>query len=60
MEAPAENIIPSFIVNGRPLIRGTKGWNNREEARQRAGCLLISFGSVEDSLRTNGKSSLNH
>ena len=32
----------SFIKNGRPLIRGTKEWDNREIQRLNAGCKVYS------------------
>ena len=43
--------VPPFIVHGRPLVRGTEEWEDREHARWKAGCCALSFGSTP-SLRT--------
>ena len=39
-----QELAESFIVDGRPLIRGTPEWEEREFARCAAGCSLLSFG----------------
>ena len=41
-----------------PPLRGTKEWDDREEKRVKAGCTLRSFGKIDTSNLTNGKSSL--
>ena len=35
--------IPSFIQNGKPLIRGTAAWIDRERVRKKAGCKIIGY-----------------
>ena len=49
--------IPSVIVDGKILVRGTEAWDDRESLRQMAGCRLIGFGSIVKSENTRGTSS---
>ena len=50
-----DEILP-FLTDRKYLIRGTPEWDDREESRVKAGLTLTSYGSVQESLRTNGKS----
>ena len=49
-------VINFFDSNNRILIRGTPEWDARETTRYENNCGLLSFGTIEDSLATNGKS----
>jgi len=40
------SMIPPFIDSRKMLIRGTLAWEAREAARMRAGCQLLSFGTI--------------
>ena len=35
--------IPPYIQDGKPLIRGSDAWIERERARKKAGCKVIDF-----------------
>ncbi len=35
--------IPPYIQDGKPLIRGTPAWIEREKAREKAGCKVVDF-----------------
>ena len=37
-----QELAESFLVDGRPLVRGTPEWDAREDARKASGCHLIS------------------
>ncbi len=39
--------VPPYIQNGKPLIRGSFAWNQRERARKRTGCQVHSWGEIE-------------
>ena len=41
-EYPNLELAESFLVDGRPLVRGTPEWDAREDARKASGCHLIS------------------
>ena len=49
-----DEILP-FITGREYLIRGTPEWDDREESRKAAGLTLMSYGTIQESLRTNGK-----
>ena len=51
-------MIPEFKDGKDILIRGTKRWDEREKARQEDGCVCISYGDIQTSIETNGKSAL--
>ncbi len=50
-----DEILP-FLTDRKYLIRGTTEWDDREESSLEAGMTLASFGTIQESLRTNGKS----
>ena len=35
--------IPPYIQDGKPLIRGTPAWIEREKARKAAGCKVVDY-----------------
>jgi hypothetical protein len=39
------------------LIRGSSEWDAREWEREKRGCCLLSYGTIEDSKRSLGRSS---
>ena len=41
-----------------PPLRGTPEWDDREDKRMAAGNVLRSYGKIDTSNFTNGKSSL--
>jgi len=53
-----EVLAKSFLNGKRYLIRGTKEWDDREDARRKHGNICISFGTISQSVATNGRSSL--
>jgi hypothetical protein len=38
--------VPPFRDGNKIVIRGTEEWEQREAARQRAGCRCLSFGKI--------------
>lgn len=53
-----EYIAKSAIQDGELLVRGTIEWDDRETERtEKANAWCRSFGSLEMSLKTNGRSS---
>lgn len=56
MTYPSE-IPPFFNEKGKPLIRGTEAWDARELAREKSGCNLLSYGTLNEALATKGGSS---
>ncbi len=48
--------IPSAVVDRQIILRGSEQWNDREYARKLAGCRCLSFGTLSDSIVTNGQS----
>lgn len=50
--------IPPFIDDdGNMLVRGTAAWDARELIREKTGCRLLSYGTLERSIATKGQSS---
>lgn len=43
--------------DGTYIIRGSQEWDQREWQREKRGCLLLSYGTIYESDRTNGRSS---
>jgi len=37
------------------IIRGSPLWDAREETRRNLGCTCLSFGTINKSISTNGK-----
>lgn len=50
--------VPPIVQDGRIIVRGTPEWEDREMARMLALCGCLSFGTIDDSLKTNGKSAI--
>jgi len=53
MKKPNPNV-PNWI----PVFRGTRLWDDLEDKRVAAGSTLVSFGTLDASNMTRGKSSL--
>ena len=53
-----EVYVPSSVQEGRLIIRGTKEWDDREDARRQAGNTCLSYGGIMESIFSNGKTSL--
>lgn len=49
--------VPPVINKNGLIIRGTREWDDREAARMANGHKSRSYGSIEQSIATNGDSS---
>ena len=52
-----KDLCNSFLVKGFITLRGTEAWDDREQARKDHGNICMSFGSIQDSESTRGKTS---
>ena len=52
-----QELADSVIKNGL-ILRGTVAWDNRERLRQQNGAGMLSYGGINQSLASNGASSL--
>ena len=50
------DIAESFRTGSTYLIRGSRAWDTRELTRLQTGSKLISFGDIQSSIETNGRS----
>lgn len=50
--------VPPAVTNGKLIIRGTKEWDDREDARKKAGCGCMSYGDLSESIATRGHTSI--
>ena len=55
-DRPEPPPIPPYIQDGKPLIRGTAAWDERERIRKQHGKRLLSFGPIADPFFLRGSS----